>query len=106
MYYSRYVPTECLISSKLNCQELDDAPHSDWYHTACVKCLQALCQARSIVPSSLCLRDVTREGVNPVAGGGFADIWKGRLQDTQVCLKVLRIFAPEKDQAKLLRVSR
>ncbi|PBK82474.1 kinase-like protein [Armillaria gallica] len=82
-----------------------------------MKCLRALCKARGIVPSSLCLRDVTIEGGNPVAGGGYAvsplcswlivsfqcDIWKGRLQDAQVCLKVLRIFFSEKDQAKLLR---
>ncbi|SJL08804.1 uncharacterized protein ARMOST_12174 [Armillaria ostoyae] len=84
-------------------QELDDARHSDVYRTACMKCLRALCKVRNIVPSSLCLRDVTREGGNPVAGGGFADIWKGRLHDTQVCLKVLRIFCPEEQKEKVLR---
>ncbi|SJL08824.1 uncharacterized protein ARMOST_12195 [Armillaria ostoyae] len=84
-------------------QELDDAPHADWYRTACMKCLRALSKARNIVPSSLCLPDVIREGENPVGGGGFADIWKGRLHDTQVCLKVLRVFCPEGDQAKVLR---
>ncbi len=108
----------------LNCQELDDAPHADWYRTACMKCLRALSKARNIVPSSLCLRDVIREGENPVGGGGFAvsppyswvnrfvsmcaslqDIWKGRLHNTQVCLKVLRVFLPEEHQAKVLRVS-
>ncbi len=34
------------------------------------------------------------------------DIWKGRLHDTQVCLKVLRVFIPEKAREKLLLVSR
>ncbi|KAK0231912.1 kinase-like domain-containing protein [Armillaria nabsnona] len=84
-------------------QELDDAPDADWYRTACMKCLRALSKARNIVPSSLCLRDVIREGENPVGGGGFADIWKGRLHDIQVCLKVLRVFFPEEHQAKVLR---
>ncbi len=90
-----------------------------------MKCLRALCKARSIVPPSLFLRDVIREGKNPVGGGGFAvslpayswlivflqrvsslqDIWRGRLHDTQVCLKVLRVFCPEEQKAKVLRVS-
>ncbi len=116
---------ELLIGSNLNCQELDDAPDPDGYRTACMRCLRALCKARSIVPSSLCLRDVTREGGNPVGGGGFAVsplcFWlifffnvfplcrtfgEGRLRDTQVCLKVLRVFCPEEQKAKILRVSR
>ncbi|KAK0439172.1 kinase-like domain-containing protein [Armillaria borealis] len=84
-------------------QELDDASHPDRYRRARMKCLQALCKARNTVPSSLCLRDVIREGENPVGGGGFADIWKGRLRDAQVCLKVLRVFCPEEQQAKVLR---
>ncbi len=116
---------KCLIRSNLNCQELDNPCHPGWYRTACMKCLRALSNARTIMPSSIFLRNVTREGENPVAGGGYAvsplcswfiilfpriaslqDIWKGRLHDKQVCLKVLRVFYPEGDQAKVLRVSR
>ncbi|KAK0464740.1 kinase-like domain-containing protein [Desarmillaria tabescens] len=55
------------------------------------------------MPSSFFSRNATREGTNPVCGGGFADIWKGRLHDTQVCLKVLRIFVPEQARTKILR---
>ncbi|KAK0231907.1 kinase-like domain-containing protein [Armillaria nabsnona] len=84
-------------------QELDDERHPDVYRTACMKCLRALCKSRNIIPFSLYLRDVTREGGNPVAGGGFADIWKGCLHDTQVCLKVLRVFCPEEQKARVLR---
>ncbi|KAK0439169.1 kinase-like domain-containing protein [Armillaria borealis] len=84
-------------------QELDDPSCPDGYRTACTKCLRTLCKARNAVPSSLFLRDVTREEENPVGSGGFADIWRGRLHDTQVCLKVLRVFCPEEDQAKVLR---
>ncbi len=56
------------------CQELDDASCLDGYRTACFKCLRALSKARNIVPASLYLSspDVTREGANPVGGGGFA----------------------------------
>ncbi|KAK0449329.1 kinase-like domain-containing protein [Armillaria borealis] len=83
-------------------QELDDA-RPDGCRTACMKCLRTLSKARNIVPSSFYSQDVTREGTNPVGGGGFADIWKGRLLDIQVCLKVLRLFTTGKDREKLLR---
>ncbi|PBK97927.1 kinase-like protein [Armillaria gallica] len=76
-------------------QELDIASLPDGYRAACMKCLRALSKDRNIVPSSFYSQDVTREGTNPACGGGFADIWKGRLHDIQVCLKVLRIFEPE-----------
>ncbi|KAK0487229.1 kinase-like domain-containing protein [Armillaria novae-zelandiae] len=76
-------------------QERDDTCLPDGYRSACMKCLRALSKDRNIVPSSLSSQDVTREGTNPVCGGGFADIWKGRLHDIQVCLKVLRMFEPE-----------
>ncbi|KAK0435893.1 kinase-like domain-containing protein [Armillaria borealis] len=84
-------------------QEVDDASCPSGYRTACVKCLRALSKARNIVPSSFSSRNVAKEGTKPIGGGGFADIWKGRLHDTQVCLKVLRIFIPEKAREKLLR---
>ncbi|KAK0188261.1 kinase-like domain-containing protein [Armillaria mellea] len=84
-------------------QELDDTSCPDGYRTTCLKCLLALSKARNIVPSSFSSRNVVKEGTNPICGGGFADIWKGRLQDAQVCLKVLRLFIPEKAREKLLR---
>ncbi|PBK66460.1 kinase-like protein [Armillaria solidipes] len=87
-----------------NCQELDDASCLDGYRTTCLKCLQALSKARNIVPPSLYLSSqyLTKEGAYPIGGGGFADIWKGRLHDTQVCLKVLWIFPLENAQEKVL----
>ncbi|KAK0190062.1 kinase-like domain-containing protein [Armillaria mellea] len=84
-------------------QEMDDPRHPDGYRTAYRKCLQALCKARNVVPSSLLIRDLTREGDNPIASGGFADIWQGHLHDTQVCLKVLRVFGTEEQKARVLR---
>ncbi|KAK0498050.1 kinase-like domain-containing protein, partial [Armillaria luteobubalina] len=103
MYCSRYATTtERLISNNLNCQELDRACDAEWYHTTCMKCLRALCKARGAVPSSLFLRDVTKEGDNAIDGGGFADIWKGRFRGNQVCLKVLRVFGTDEQKAKVL----
>ncbi|KAK0503546.1 kinase-like domain-containing protein [Armillaria luteobubalina] len=68
-----------------------------------MKCLHVLSRARNIVPSSFSCREVTREGTYPVEGGGFSDIWKGRLHDTQVCLKVLRIFISGEARKKVVR---
>ncbi|KAK0483936.1 kinase-like domain-containing protein [Armillaria novae-zelandiae] len=84
-------------------QELDDPSCPDEYRPACMKCLQVLSRTRNIVPSSFSCRDVTREGTHPVWGGGFSDIWKGRLHDTQVCLKVLRIFLSGEAREKVVR---
>ncbi|KAK0485347.1 kinase-like domain-containing protein [Armillaria luteobubalina] len=84
-------------------QELDDVPCANVYRAAYIKCLRALSKARNIMPSSFVCRDVTREGVNPIGGGGFADVWKGKLHDAQVCLKVLRVFIPGLAREKLLR---
>ncbi|KAK0437918.1 kinase-like domain-containing protein [Desarmillaria tabescens] len=84
-------------------QELDDVSCPDEYRTACLKCLRALSKAKNILPSSFFSQNVTREGANPICGGGYADIWKGHLRDTQVCLKVLRIFATEEARTKILR---
>ncbi|PBK74604.1 kinase-like protein [Armillaria solidipes] len=108
--------TDAPISMVMNLlqQELDDPSCLDEYRTTCLKCLRALrdahpylavSKARNIVSPYLPFtsRDVTREWANPVGGGGFADIWKGRLHDTQVCLKVLRIFLSEKARERLLR---
>ncbi|PBK78446.1 kinase-like protein [Armillaria solidipes] len=85
-------------------QELDDLSCPDEYRPACMKCLQVLSRTRNIVPSSFSCRDVTREGTYPVWGGGFSDIWKGRLHDTQVCLKVLRIFISGEAREKVVRL--
>ena len=44
-------------------------------------------------PSSLILRDVSRLSLYPILGGGFADIWQGKLSDGSIAaLKVLRLF--------------
>ncbi|KAJ8081020.1 Homeobox protein tos8 [Marasmius tenuissimus] len=45
-----------------------------------------------------------KDGSHPIAAGGFADIWRGRLEDDQsVCLKVLRIYTGNFDKNKIIR---
>lgn len=56
------------------------------------------------LPSSIIINDVTRCGFNPVSGGGFADVWKGRLGGIVVAMKVLRIFGEGELNKQNMRV--
>ncbi|KAL0059166.1 Rho guanine nucleotide exchange factor [Marasmius tenuissimus] len=56
-------------------------------------------------PKCLAIENVEVVGKNPIDGGGYADIWKGRLGQSLVCLKILRIFKePEVQQVLKLNV--
>ncbi|TDL13627.1 kinase-like protein, partial [Rickenella mellea] len=46
----------------------------------------------SCYPDCLILEGVERTGKDPVAGGGFADVWKGTWGGQPVALKALRIY--------------
>ncbi|KAG7089180.1 hypothetical protein E1B28_010882 [Marasmius oreades] len=43
-------------------------------------------------PQCLTIRGVEKQGSSPVGGGAFGDVWKGRIGQQLVCLKVLRAF--------------
>ncbi|KAH8798545.1 kinase-like domain-containing protein, partial [Flagelloscypha sp. PMI_526] len=45
-----------------------------------------------ILPSSFFVTDIERKGENPIAGGGFADVYRGKWHGQEVCLKVLRVY--------------
>ncbi|KAJ3873643.1 kinase-like domain-containing protein [Lentinula edodes] len=62
------------------------------YRRKCLKALRYLAKTFCVLPNSFSVNDVIRIGTHAVSGGGFADIWLGRLNNMNVCLKVLRIF--------------
>ncbi|PBK62810.1 kinase-like protein [Armillaria solidipes] len=64
----------------------------DYWHKRCTKWMLALVKMHGILPTSFSCLDARSEGSTAVWGGGFADIWKGRMGDTLICIKVLRIF--------------
>ncbi|PBK94147.1 kinase-like protein [Armillaria gallica] len=101
--YIATVPTSVglLVMNALQ-KELDEADPGDTYHTTCMKCLRALSKERSVFPSSLICETIVAKGDYPVAGGGLADIWEGRMNGQAVCLKVLRIFGIPKPQEEIL----
>jgi len=58
----------------------------------CLRKLQAICSDNMTLPSSYTVSgDLARVGDDPVAFGGFADVWEGTHRDTKVCIKALRV---------------
>lgn len=71
--------------------------------TKCLVGVQKIARSKMILPPRMVIDNLKRVGKNPVDGGGFADVWKGTVQNDQVCLKVLRIFTSNMDRQKLFK---
>jgi hypothetical protein len=50
----------------------------------------------------LVLKGIQVDG-DPVAGGGFGDVYKGRFRNQEIALKVLKVYQ-KSDMDKLLKV--
>ncbi|KAE9397273.1 kinase-like protein [Gymnopus androsaceus JB14] len=70
----------------------------------CLKSMRYLNRLHGVLPPSMCLTGLVRESQNAVGGGGFADIWIGRLDEQRVCIKVLRFFQQGTDRKTLLKM--
>ncbi|SJK99362.1 uncharacterized protein ARMOST_02657 [Armillaria ostoyae] len=77
----------------------------DYWRKCCTKRMLALVKKHGILPTSFSCLDARSEGSTAVWGGGFADIWKGRMGDTLICIKVLRIFIDNgiKERARVIK---
>ena len=60
----------------------------------CFQILRKVSPTHGILPNSYFLPGVTLSDDIPYAAGGFADIWKGRRDGNQVCVKALRTQTP------------
>lgn len=49
-------------------------------------------KSTGFLPTGIVIADVQRTGEHALAGGGFADIWKGVWKSETVALKVMRSF--------------
>ena len=67
-----------------------------------VKALIRLSRATGLYPECLVLDGIEIIG-DAVGGGGFADIFKGRLHDQEIAVKVLKVYQ-KSDIEKLLKV--
>ncbi|KAJ7689637.1 kinase-like domain-containing protein [Mycena rosella] len=62
-----------------------------------------IARSKEILPPRMFIHVLKRQGRNAVAGGGYADIWKGTVENETVCLKVLRVFLSDLDRQKLFK---
>ncbi|KAK1227626.1 Rho guanine nucleotide exchange factor [Marasmius sp. AFHP31] len=56
------------------------------------KMMVRLSRSTGLHPKCLTIRNVEKIGNDPVAGGAFGDVWKGKMGGSLVCIKVLRVF--------------
>ncbi|KAL0580878.1 Rho guanine nucleotide exchange factor [Marasmius crinis-equi] len=56
------------------------------------KVMLRLSKRSGMYPKCLKINNVERLGSHPVGGGGFGDVWKGRIADEIVCLKVVKVY--------------
>jgi len=61
------------------------------------RALRKMVNKTGVLPKYLFQYRVKRIGRNPIAGGGFADVWRGELRGKVVALKVLRHFEQTED---------
>ncbi|KAJ7762662.1 kinase-like domain-containing protein [Mycena metata] len=54
-------------------------------------CLLKLSQKSHLLPTAFLIENVVCDSRDPAGGGGFADVYKGRLGNATVALKVLRV---------------
>ncbi|KAJ7120685.1 kinase-like domain-containing protein [Mycena crocata] len=83
----------------------EQADVDESYRSKCVRCLRRLSRRFSILPPSYFVCNVVTEGKRGITGGGFADIWHGRMDGRLVCVKVLRFYTSltSAERAKLIQ---
>ncbi|PPQ66652.1 hypothetical protein CVT26_009406 [Gymnopilus dilepis] len=93
----KYIVLHCSSNARVFSTTGPEAPaHS---------CLRELA-ARSILPPSIFVNNVSRGDGHAIQGGAFADIYKGEMMGKPVCLRVLRMFdTPEENRQSLYKAS-
>ncbi|KAJ7779397.1 kinase-like domain-containing protein [Mycena maculata] len=80
-----------------------DSEMNDEIRRRCLTGIQKIARSKEILPPRIFIHPLKRQGRNAVAGGGYADIWKGTVETETVCLKVLRVFMSDLDRQKLFK---
>ena len=92
-------PSTFRLVTKQVLQVLSVIPTADDVSRRCLRKLQVVCGDNMTLPSSYTVPgDLTRIGDQPVAFGGFADVWEGTYCGEKICVKVLRVSLND-DQA-------
>ncbi|TDL20571.1 kinase-like protein [Rickenella mellea] len=64
--------------------------------------IRTLVKHTNIFPEYLFVAKAKRAGKNPYSGGGFADVWRGKLKGKPIAMKVLRMYQCGKDQLEIV----
>ncbi|KAJ8088413.1 Receptor-interacting serine/threonine-protein kinase 1 [Marasmius tenuissimus] len=51
-----------------------------------------LSKRSGLCPNCLNIKNVKKVGEHPVGGGGFGDVWKGKIDNEVVCLKMVKVY--------------
>ncbi|KAG7090226.1 hypothetical protein E1B28_011826 [Marasmius oreades] len=70
--------------------ELPDVPSK--LRSSILKMMLRLAKRSGLCPQCLMIKNVKRLGDFPVGGGGFGDVWKGKIGEQTVCLKVVKVY--------------
>ncbi|KAL0067731.1 Rho guanine nucleotide exchange factor [Marasmius tenuissimus] len=70
--------------------------------TSILKLILRLSKRSNLCPKCLNINNVERISERPIDGGGFGDVWKGKVGSQFVCLKVVKVYLVS-DVQKLLK---
>ncbi|KAL0570533.1 Rho guanine nucleotide exchange factor [Marasmius crinis-equi] len=112
---------EDMLSDERKCRELLEVRGDEAQN--CLDALQLLADSRNVAanlrssilkmmlhlskrsglcPNCLIIKNVKKLGAFPVGGGGFGDVWKGKIREQLVCLKVVKVYL-RSDMALLMK---
>ena len=80
--------------------DIDISPEYEHRHMAA---LIKLSKASGLVPECLVLKGIELDS-EPIAGGGFGDVYKGRSRGQEMALKFLKVYQ-NSDIQKLIKVT-
>ncbi|KAL0566778.1 hypothetical protein V5O48_015224 [Marasmius crinis-equi] len=83
--------------------KLADGPNiDDNLRSSILKMMLHLSKHSGLCPNFLFIRNVKKIGAFPVGGGRFGDVWKGKIGEQLVCLKVVKVYLTS-DVAHLMK---
>jgi hypothetical protein len=91
-------------SPHIPAQALDGLDSSGPAFRKCLRELRSICGTRAILPTLYTLSShLLNIGPDPVAAGGYGDIYEGTLGGSKVCVKRVRVYTSE-DPKKATKV--
>ncbi|KAL0573288.1 hypothetical protein V5O48_008671 [Marasmius crinis-equi] len=81
------------MSRRITSGQLADSPDTeDKLRSSILRMMLRLSKKSGLCPKCLVIKNVKKLGEHPVGGGGFGDVWKGKIDGQVVCLKVVKVY--------------